>query len=122
MRAMLLAAGLGERMLPLSRIVPKPLIPVLGRPLAPQILSRLSTEGIDEAVINLHHLPQLLRDEFGDGASLGLRALHYSLEEGLLLGPSSGANVHASVEVSKTLARGARVVTVLCDSGERYLF
>lgn len=43
-------------------------------------------------------------------------------EEGLLLGPSSGANVHAAVEVSKTLARGARVVTVLCDSGERYLF
>lgn len=43
-------------------------------------------------------------------------------EEGILLGPSSGANVHASVEVSKTLERGARVVTVLCDSGERYLF
>ena len=43
-------------------------------------------------------------------------------EEGLLLGPSSGANVHASLEVAHTLPRGARVVTVLCDSGERYLF
>jgi cysteine synthase A len=43
-------------------------------------------------------------------------------EEGLLLGPSSGANVHAALEFAKTLPRGARVVTVLCDSGERYLF
>jgi cysteine synthase A len=43
-------------------------------------------------------------------------------EEGLLVGPSSGANVHAAVEYSRGLARGTRVVTVLCDSGERYLF
>jgi len=42
-------------------------------------------------------------------------------EEGLLLGPSSGANVHASVEVAKRLKRGQRVVTILCDGGERYL-
>ncbi len=43
-------------------------------------------------------------------------------EEGLLVGPSSGANVHAAVEVAKTLPESARVATVLCDSGERYLF
>jgi cysteine synthase A len=43
-------------------------------------------------------------------------------EEGLLLGPSSGANVHAAMEFGRTLPRGSRVVTVLCDSGERYLF
>jgi cysteine synthase A len=43
-------------------------------------------------------------------------------EEGLLVGPSSGANVHAAIEFGKTLGKGARVVTVLCDSGERYLF
>ncbi len=42
-------------------------------------------------------------------------------EEGLLVGPSSGANVHAAVEVAKRLGRG-RVVTLLCDSGERYLY
>ena len=42
-------------------------------------------------------------------------------EEGLLLGPSSGANVHASVEVAKRLSPGQRVVTILCDGGERYL-
>ncbi len=43
-------------------------------------------------------------------------------EEGLLVGPSSGANVHAAVEVARGLPQRARVVTVLCDSGERYLF
>jgi cysteine synthase A len=42
-------------------------------------------------------------------------------EEGLLVGPSSGANVHAAVEIAKRLP-GGKVVTILCDSGERYLF
>jgi cysteine synthase A len=42
-------------------------------------------------------------------------------EEGLLLGPSSGANVHASLEVSRRMRAGERVVTILCDGGERYL-
>jgi cysteine synthase A len=42
-------------------------------------------------------------------------------EEGLLVGPSSGANVHAACEIAARLGRG-NVVTILCDSGERYLF
>ena len=42
-------------------------------------------------------------------------------EEGLLVGPSSGANVHAAVEVASAIGRGV-VVTILCDTGERYLF
>jgi cysteine synthase A len=42
-------------------------------------------------------------------------------EEGLLLGPSSGANVHAALEVSCRMQAGERVVTILCDGGERYL-
>jgi NDP-sugar pyrophosphorylase family protein len=106
MKAMLLAAGVGERMLPITRVLPKPLIPVLGRPLAPQILSRLATEGIDEAVINLHHLPKRLRDTLGDGAQLGLRALHYSLEEEALLGTGGGLRRAA------TLLKGAGTIAV----------
>jgi cysteine synthase len=43
-------------------------------------------------------------------------------KHGLLVGPSAGANVHAAVEVAKTLPAGQNVVTILCDSGERYLF
>ena len=45
-----------------------------------------------------------------------------SREEGLLVGPSSGANVHAACEVAKSLPTGSKVVTILADSGERYLF
>jgi NDP-sugar pyrophosphorylase family protein len=103
-KAMLLAAGYGERMLPITRVVPKPLIPVLGRPLAPQILSRLATEGIDEAVINLHHLPKPLRDAFGNGSAFGLRALHFSLEETDLLGTGGGlAHAEAHLKGAGTI-------------------
>ena len=42
-------------------------------------------------------------------------------EEGLLLGPSAGANVHAALEISRRLSAGQRVITILCDGGERYL-
>lgn len=44
-----------------------------------------------------------------------------SREEGLLVGPSAGANVHAAIEIAKQLSAGQRVVTILCDTGERYL-
>ncbi len=106
MKAMLLAAGHGERMLPITYTVPKPLIPVLGRPLAPQILARLGAEGLDEAVINLHHLPAIMRGAFGDGAALGLRALHFSLEEERLLGTGGGI-AHAAARL-----RGAGTILV----------
>ena len=42
-------------------------------------------------------------------------------EEGLLVGPSAGANVHAAQELAKRMKPGQRVVTILCDGGERYL-
>lgn len=48
-------------------------------------------------------------------------ARHLAEQEGLLGGPSSGANVYAALEVAKALGEGARVVTILCDGGERYL-
>jgi NDP-sugar pyrophosphorylase family protein len=90
MKAMLLAAGLGERLSPLTRLVPKPLLPVLGRPLAPLVLAGLAREGVREAVINLHHLPKALRGALGDGREFGLEALHYSLESERLLGTGGG--------------------------------
>jgi NDP-sugar pyrophosphorylase family protein len=101
MKAMLLAAGHGERMLPITTVVPKPLIPVLGRPLAPQILSGLAAEGIDEVVMNLHHLPERLRGALGDGRGYGLRALYFSIEEQTLLGTGGGI-AHAASRLRGT--------------------
>ncbi len=57
-RAMVLAAGFGQRLRPLSADTPKPLIPVLGRPLLDWILSRLEAVGVQHVVLNTHHLPQ----------------------------------------------------------------
>ncbi len=89
MKAMLLAAGFGERMLPLTRIVPKPVLPVLGRPLAELVLHRLSLGGISTVVVNLHHQADKIRSLLGDGRDLGLSKLHYSFEE-VILGTAGG--------------------------------
>ncbi len=89
MKAMLLCAGLGKRLLPLTRTVPKPIVPVLGRPIAALNLERLARYGVTTAVVNLHHLPDVVRRTLGDGAKLGLRIV-YTHEERLLLGTGGG--------------------------------
>lgn len=79
MKAMLLAAGRGERMRPLTDATPKPLLPVAGRPLIAWHLSRLAAGGIGEVVINLSWLGEQIAAALGDGAAFGLR-IHYSRE------------------------------------------
>lgn len=56
-KAMVLAAGLGLRMRPLTEKLPKPLVPVAGRPLLDHVLDKLGEAGVSEAVVNVHHLP-----------------------------------------------------------------
>ncbi len=83
MRAMILAAGFGTRMQPLTETLPKALVPVAGRPLIEYTLLFVKSRGIEEVVLNLHHLGHLLRDALGDGSAYGLR-ITYSLEDPLL--------------------------------------
>jgi NDP-sugar pyrophosphorylase family protein len=83
MRAMILAAGLGTRLRPLTDTVPKPLIEVAGRPMIAFSLQLLRDAGIEEVVINLHHLGQRIREELGDGSDYGVR-IHYSVEDPIL--------------------------------------
>ena len=63
--AMVLAAGLGTRMKPLTDIVPKPLVPLGGYPMIDHVLDRLRDAGITKAVVNVHHLADKLEDHVG---------------------------------------------------------
>ncbi|HWP60527.1 MAG TPA: NDP-sugar synthase [Candidatus Acidoferrales bacterium] len=83
MKAMVLAAGRGERLRPITDQTPKALIPVAGRPMIEYPLLLLRHAGITEIVINLHHLGAQIEDYLGDGRRLGLK-IHYSREERLL--------------------------------------
>jgi N-acetyl-alpha-D-muramate 1-phosphate uridylyltransferase len=89
MRAMILAAGRGERMRPLTDDVPKPLLPVGGRPLIEHQLVALSQAGIREIVINLAWRGAQLREALGDGARFGVR-IEYSDEGGAALETGGG--------------------------------
>jgi mannose-1-phosphate guanylyltransferase/mannose-1-phosphate guanylyltransferase/phosphomannomutase len=88
MRAMILAAGLGTRLRPITYEMPKPMVPVLNRPVMEHIVRLLSRHGFTETIANLHWFPELIEDRFGDGSDLGVE-LSYSYEE-QLLGTSGG--------------------------------
>ena len=83
MRAMVLAAGLGTRLRPLTNDRPKALVEVGGRPLISYNLALLRTFGIKDVVVNLHHHGDALRDALGDGSAFGLQ-MTYSPEDPLL--------------------------------------
>ena len=83
MRAMVLAAGLGKRLRPLTFDTPKPLAPVANRPVMEHILDLLAQHGHREVIANLSHLGDRIRDHFGDGSAAGVE-LSYSEEEELL--------------------------------------
>ncbi len=83
MRAMILAAGRGERLRPLTDRIPKPLIDVGGKPLIHHTLGYLKRCGVEEVVINLHHLGEQIQAFVGDGSRWGL-TVFYSLERRLL--------------------------------------
>lgn len=82
-KAVILAAGRGERLRPLTDGLPKPMLPIGGRPLLEHLLALLVEAGVREVAINLHHRPEAVRAYLGDGSRLGLRVL-YSQEEALL--------------------------------------
>ncbi len=87
--ALVLCAGLGTRLRPLTDYRAKPAMPVGGDTLIGRILRRLAEEGIAEAVLNLHHLPSTLTREVGDGTQYGLR-VRYSWEQPRVLGSAGG--------------------------------
>jgi NDP-sugar pyrophosphorylase family protein len=88
MKAMILAAGLGTRLRPLTNTIPKPLLPVAGTPLIAWNLLLLRQHGFHEVVINLHHLGPMIERALGTGSKFGLRII-YS-QEPVILGTGGG--------------------------------
>src|SRR5919112_641448 len=84
MRAMILAAGYGTRLWPLTIDRTKPAIPFMGRPLIGYVAEYLARYGFDDIVVNLHHRPESVRAALGDGGDFGVR-FHY-VEEPVILG------------------------------------
>ncbi len=78
-RALILAAGRGERLRPLTDAIPKPLLAVGGRPIIEWQIERLAAAGFTDLVVNHAHLGHRLEDALGDGARLGVR-IRYSAE------------------------------------------
>jgi mannose-1-phosphate guanylyltransferase len=80
---MVLAAGLGTRLRPITYGMPKPMVPVLNRPVMEHTARLLARHGFTEAIANLHWFPDVIEGHFGDGSELGLE-LSYSFEQQLL--------------------------------------
>ena len=83
MKAMILAAGKGTRLRPLTDSLPKPMVPLHNRPLLEYTVEWLTECGVSEIAINLHHHPEAIVDHFGDGGKWNVK-ITYSREENLL--------------------------------------
>ncbi|MDQ2798988.1 MAG: NDP-sugar synthase [Armatimonadota bacterium] len=94
MKAMILAAGEGTRLRPLTQALPKPLIPIVGVPLLARTLRWLAGQGVTEAAINLYHRPQSIPQTLGQSFA-GMR-LHYFFED-TLRGTAGGLKAAASL-------------------------
>lgn len=82
MKALILAAGVGTRLRPLTDTCPKPMLPIAGEPLLAHTLRWLRRYGVTEAALNLHYLPEVVRNGLGDGSRFDMQ-LRYAHEERL---------------------------------------
>jgi hypothetical protein len=110
MKAMVLAAGLGTRLRPLTFELPKPMVPVLDRPVMAHILDLLERHGYEDVIANLHYFPDTIRDYFGDRVAYR--------EEPQLLGTAGHAphphgqhdfEILGSIRRLETIARGSAI-------------
>lgn len=83
MRALILTAGLGTRLRPLTFVRAKAAVPVNGEPIVRRVIAWLAGQGIDDLVLNLHHRPESIAAAVGDGSDLGVR-VRYSWENPVL--------------------------------------
>ncbi|HXL80603.1 MAG TPA: NDP-sugar synthase [Pyrinomonadaceae bacterium] len=110
MRAMILSAGYGTRLWPLTEDRTKPAIPILGKPLVGYVAEYLAGYGCDEIVVNLHHRPESVRRALGDGSKFGVKL--YYVEEPEILGTSGGIdNARALLDGGTFIVVNGKIIT-----------
>ncbi|MHB9091110.1 MAG: nucleotidyltransferase family protein, partial [Chloroflexota bacterium] len=80
MKAVVMAGGEGSRLRPLTLQRPKPMVPVVNKPVMEHVLDLLKKHGITEVVVTLQYLASVIQNQFGDGSSYGMKIV-YSVEE-----------------------------------------
>lgn len=111
MKAMILAAGFGTRLFPLTIDRTKPAIPFLGKPLVGYVAEYVAKYGVKEFVVNLHHQPQSVIGALGDGSNFGV-SIDYTIEEPNILGTAGALdNARQFLENSTFLIVNGKIIT-----------
>jgi mannose-1-phosphate guanylyltransferase / phosphomannomutase len=97
MKAVVMAGGEGSRLRPLTVTRPKPMVPIVGRPVMEHILNLLKAHGITDVVVTVQYMASAIEDYFGDGSQLGMR-ISYSREETPLGTAGSVKNAEAMLD------------------------
>lgn len=112
MYALILAGGKGERLRPLTETVPKPMVPVVGKPIVAHQVSWLRSSGVTDVVFLVGYLGHLVEEYFGDGTSFGIRARYAYEETPLGRGGALKKGLHALSHVEgPVIATNGDVIT-----------
>jgi NDP-sugar pyrophosphorylase family protein len=111
MKAMILAAGFGTRLFPLTIDRTKPAIPFLGKPLVGYVAEYVARYGFRDVVVNLHHQPESVKKALGDGRDFGVN-IHYTVETPEILGTSGALdNARDLLEDETFLIVNGKIIT-----------
>jgi len=111
MKAMILAAGFGTRLFPLTIDRTKPAIPFLGKPLVGYVAEYIARFGIKDVVVNLHHQPQSVISALGDGSAFGVK-IDYTVEEPAILGTAGALdNARAYLDGDTFIIVNGKIIT-----------
>ncbi|MCR4275179.1 MAG: nucleotidyltransferase family protein [Candidatus Wolfebacteria bacterium] len=117
MQALILCAGRGTRLRPLTDMIPKPMVPINGKPLLEHHIEQFKKHGVKEFLINLHYLPDKITDYFGDGSNWGVK-ITYKYEPELLGTAGAIKNFEQEIEGKFFLIYGD--IFSLLDYGKLY--
>jgi mannose-1-phosphate guanylyltransferase/phosphomannomutase len=111
MKAVVMAGGEGSRLRPLTIGRPKPMVPIVSKPVMAHILDLLKRQGITEVVVTLHFMPEIIQDYFGDGSSMDMK-IHYAIEESPLGTAGSVKNAQQFLDEPFVIISGDAVTDI----------